>query len=180
MKSVIIVAAACLLTAGVTLFAVALGINLKDRSGELPASDDVSNEAAVFAEAASDLLDGTIIEDPEETSDTETAAGSAGNIIIPGFAQLTFKAGTKEQNVKLYNPKENFCYFMITILLADNTEIYQSELLAPGSSLTKIKLSKVLEPGIYEDAILRYSCFDMETLKGLNGANTKFTLEVIE
>lgn len=180
MKGVIIVAAACLLTAGITLVAVALGINLKDSSSELPTSDSVLSESAVFTETIPNLLEGTIEENPEEESDAVAAAGSSGNIIIPGFAQITFKAGTKEQNVKLYNPKENSCYFMITILLADNTEIYQSELLAPGSSLTKIKLSKVLEPGIYEDAILRYSCFDMETLKGLNGANTKFTLEVIE
>ena len=74
--------------------------------------------------------------------------------------------------------KDNNCYFIISILLADNTELFQSELLAPGSSLTKIKLSRTPEPGIY-DAVLRYSCFDMETLKGLNGANTNFILEVI-
>ncbi|NCU27086.1 hypothetical protein EOM86_10265, partial [Candidatus Nomurabacteria bacterium] len=93
---------------------------------------------------------------PEEMTESNQAANSSGNIIIPGFAQLTFKAGAKEQNVQLYNPKDNNCYFIISILLADNTELFQSELLAPGSSLTKIKLSKTPKPGIY-DAVLRYS-----------------------
>lgn len=179
MKGVIIVAAACLLAAGVTLVAVALGISLKGSSSELPTSHSVLSEAAAFTETVPNLLEGTIEEKPEEASDANATVGSSGNIIIPGFAQITFKAGTKEQNVKLYNPKENSCYFMITILLADNTEIFQSELLAPGSTLTKIKLSKTPEPGTY-DAVLRYSCYDMETLKSMNGANTKFILEVVE
>jgi len=133
---------------------------------------------AVSAETGLDVLVDPAKVSPEEMAEPNQAANSSGNIIIPGFAQLTFKAGDKEQNVQLYNPKDNNCYFIISILLADNTELFQSELLAPGSSLTKIKLSRTPEPGIY-DAVLRYSCFDMETLKGLNGANTNFILEVI-
>lgn len=180
MKSTIIVSAACLLTAGLVLGSFALGINLKDGSGKPFSSDVVSGDAAVYTETGPDVLMDTAIASLEEASANKVTIKNPGSIVIPGFEKLTLKAGLKEQNVQLYNPNENSCYFMITILLADGTELFQSELLAPGSSLNKIKLSRIPEPGIYEDAMLRYSCFDMETLKGLNGANTKFILEVAE
>lgn len=157
-----------------------MGFNLKDSggSGNSVSSDAVPDAVAVSVGAGPDVLMNPEKEDSEKTVESSPNANSPGNIIIPGFVQLTFKGGAKEQNVHLYNPKDNNCYFIISILLADNTELFQSELLAPGSTLTKIKLSKTPEPGTY-DAVLRYSCFDMETLKGLNGANTQFTLEVV-
>lgn len=176
MKSAIIIAAAGLLTAGIAFAAVALVMNLKDSGGKSTKSDDVSSVAAVSTEATSDELSGTTLDNQEDAA----SVSSPGKIVIPGFAQLTLKAGVVEQNVKLHNPKENDCYFIISILLSDNTEVYQSSLIAPGSSLTKIKLSKTLKPGIFEDSILRYSCFDFKTLQALNGANTKLTLEVKE
>lgn len=158
------VVAACLLTAGVTLAVVVLGVNVfgKDVSLNSPVKDIPTQSTIAKA----------------KTSEKETGGNTPGKIIIPGFAQLTLKAGIAEQDVNLRNPEENDCYFIITILLPDNTEIFQSGLMAPGTSLTKIKLSKIPEPGVYENAILRYSCFDLETLKGLNGANTKMILEV--
>jgi len=162
------VVTACLLTAGVTLAIVLWGVNLNNKA--VNPFDHVSDVAAASAENDSDA----------EVKMSENAAGTNApdKIIIPGFAKLTFNAGKDEQSVMLHNPEENSCYFVVTILLPNNTEIYQSGLMAPGSSLTKIKLSRIPEPGIYEDAIIRYSCFDLDTLKGLNGANTKIILEV--
>lgn len=176
MKNTFIVFAACLLTAGIVLGAIVLGFYLKDNGGITLSSDTVFDAAAVTSETETDS--NFLAVSPEETSKNSLGIKPSGSIIIPGYEKLTFKAGSREQKVLLKNPEANECYFMISILLADNTEIFHSELLAPGSSLTKIKLSRSLDPGIYENAMMRYSCFDMETLQGLNGANTKLNLEV--
>ena len=39
------------------------------------------------------------------------------NIAIPGYGSLDFKAGKKKQSVNFYNPKENTCYFRISLVL---------------------------------------------------------------
>lgn len=54
----------------------------------------------------------------------------------------------------------------------------ESGLLEPGQVLTSIEISQELKPGIYEGAILSYSCYGMEEIKELNGAKTIFKLEV--
>lgn len=177
MKNVIIIAAACLLTASVTLAIISVGLHLKDSGGKIPDLASALDMTAVLAET---IPEGDMEGNQVEVSGVKTDVARSENIIIPGFTKSIFKAGKKKQDILLYNPKENSCYFMISILLADSTELYQSELLAPGDSLTTIKLTHVPDPGIYEDTILRYSCYDMNTLKGMNGANTKFILEVIE
>lgn len=169
MKNIIAIAAACLLTAGVTLTAIAVGFHLKNNSNiSTPILD-----GSVSSKEKTDIIQ-------EVSASPEVNVGSHGSIIIPGFERAVFKANSKDQNIQLYNPDKNNCYFIISIMLPDDTELFQSEMLAPGDSLSKIALNKILDPGTYKDAILRYSCFDMKTLKGMNGANVKFILEVIE
>jgi hypothetical protein len=102
----------------------------------------------------------------------------SGSISIPGFDRVTMKAKQLNQDITLYNPQQNDCYFQISIMLSEGVEIYRSGLLKPGQTLTSIKLSRTLEKGTYDGAILRYSCFTMDDLQPLNGADTKFTLEV--
>ncbi len=100
-------------------------------------------------------------------------------IAIPGYAQLVMKAGDLIQLVELYNPAENPCYFVISIILPDGTEIYCSELIKPGQKTDAIRLSQLLDVGTYKNATLRYSCYSMEDKSPMNGADTKFTLEVV-
>ena len=100
-------------------------------------------------------------------------------ISIPGFESIIMKAGALQQNVMLYNPAENQCYFQIKLLLPDGKEFYSSDLIAPGEIVNDIVIDAELVSGRYSNAIMIYSCFDLESLKSLNGATIKFTLEVI-
>ncbi len=105
-------------------------------------------------------------------------SGASGMIAIPGYDHIVMKAGQKVQKVELGNPKQNNCYMRIAIILPDGTQLYESGLLEPGQVLTSIEISQELKPGIYEGAILSYSCYGMKEIKELNGAKTIFKLEV--
>ncbi len=113
---------------------------------------------------------------------TEYAVGAVGSIAIPGYDKITFQARTRTQYVPLENPAENDCYFVISIILPDGTEIYKSGMIAPGTTVDCLRLSTAPIAGIYENTTLRYSCWDIDEdgeLSEVNGANTHFTLEVI-
>lgn len=109
---------------------------------------------------------------------SSNSGGASGMIAIPGYDHIVMKAGQKVQNVELGNPKQNNCYMRIAIMLPDGTQLYESGLLAPGQVLNSIELSQELKPGMYEGAILSYSCYGMKEIKELNGAKTIFKLEV--
>jgi len=101
-----------------------------------------------------------------------------GSISIPGFEVLTVQNG-KLQADKIINPIQNECYFLVSVLLEGGTEIYRSGILAPNQSVGSVALILPLISGTYENAIVRYSCYDIETMQPLNGADIKFTLEVL-
>lgn len=107
-------------------------------------------------------------------------AQSTNSIAIPGFDKMQMIARQKEQIVNLYNPSRNNCYFELTILLSTGEELFHSGLLAPRKTITEIKLNHTLESGVYEGAILRYSCYSIGDMSELNGANITFDLEVIQ
>ena len=95
------------------------------------------------------------------------------------LAALDFVAGQTTQSVSFVNPEENDCYFIISILLPDGTNIYTSQLIPPGKGLYEIELDTPLETGEYEGAQLQYRCIDMEdTSIEYNGANMALTLRV--
>ena len=99
------------------------------------------------------------------------------NIAIPGYEKIVFKAGQTKQEVKLYNPKENTCYFKMSLVL-DNSTIWTSDLLEPNKSFTEIELDKPLDAGVYKDAILKYDCYSLKDQSKLNGAEIKVNIEV--
>jgi hypothetical protein len=101
-----------------------------------------------------------------------------GSIAIPGFERLTVQ-GNSLDATGIHNPARNACYFVVSLLLENGTEIYRSEILSPGQFLGIAELKTPLAPGIYERAIIRYSCFALETMQPLNGADITFTLEVL-
>lgn len=101
------------------------------------------------------------------------------SIAIPGYEGLELQADTKKQTLSLPNPAQNACYFQISLYLEDGTLLWQSELIEPGETSDPIRLSMPLEKGTYPNAVLRYSCFTLDSsMTPLNGAEMKLTLRV--
>lgn len=101
-----------------------------------------------------------------------------GSVYVPGYDFISMKAGETTIPAKLYNPEGNSCLIKAAIILPDGTEIFRSDMLNPGDTLDKIKLSKTVAAGTYEKTILRYFCYAPGDLRQLNGADVLFTLEV--
>ena len=100
------------------------------------------------------------------------------SIAIPGYEGLTLKADTLQQTISLNNPEQNTCLFIIELYLEDETMLWQSDYIEPGSVSSPIVLIEALPKGTYH-AVLRYSCFKMDGEKTpLNGAETKLMLRV--
>lgn len=159
-KQIIAIAAVALITAVIVLGAVLVGMKL---SVPQPAANaDTQSAVAAMAE-------------PEVAPAPEVPE----TIAIPGYAQLAMQAGDIMQHVQLSNPAENSCYFVITIILPDDTEVFRSGLIKPGQKTDAIRLLQALEAGTYADAVLRYSCYSLADKAPMNGADTKFTLEVV-
>lgn len=123
-----------------------------------------------------------IIINNKNTSQFESGLNDTINqasIAIPGYESLTLTANSKVQNLRLSNPRQNQCYFQITLYLEDGTELWKSDLIKPGKASKTMKLNQKLATGTYPNAILKYSCFKMnDELTPLNGAETKLTLWV--
>lgn len=101
------------------------------------------------------------------------------SVAIPGYELLELRANRKKQILCLPNPEHNMCYFQISLYLEDGTLLWQSELIEPGKTSKPIVLTKTLEKGTYSNAVLRYTCSQMdENRTPLNGAETKVTLWV--
>ena len=115
---------------------------------------------------------------PDRDTVTRFAAANPagdGNIAIPGYETLSFKAGQRDQEVYLTNPPENRCVFVMTLTLDDGTSLWTGEALSPGEAFTKIVLDKPLEKG-RRGATLRYDCYSLQDNAPLNGAEIKVTI----
>lgn len=103
-------------------------------------------------------------------------AANRDTIDIPGYRSLKIAADTQEQPLRFYNPAENGCWFRITLELDDGTELWVSDLLAPGDTVDSIRLSQPLQAGSC-GAHLIYECFSMDDPPiQLNGANVELEL----
>lgn len=100
------------------------------------------------------------------------------NISYPGYGELTFKADKKKQDIYLQNPKENTCYFQMSLILSDGRTIWQSEYLEPGNAFNRIELSAALEKGTYENAVLQYDSYSITDGRKLNGSFINLTIKV--
>ena len=107
----------------------------------------------------------------------EAAPSSGENIAIPGYETLSFAAGKTAQAVRLANPSENACTFVLSLTLDDGTTLWTGEALRPGEAYTRIMLNKALDAGSYA-ATLHYDCFSLRDNTPLNGAEIKVTLDV--
>ena len=146
---------------------ILVGINWNHWFGEKDAS-----ATADLDENAEDYTGDREVYQGEKNTDT---------IDIPGFDVMNLKAGTEEQSVNLYNPEQNTCYFQMSLLLPDGTELWKSGLVEPGKAVYEITLNQMLAAGEYENAMLKYECFAMdEAQTPLNGSEIKLTLNVLE
>lgn len=100
------------------------------------------------------------------------------NISYPGYGELSFKANKKKQDIYIHNPKENTCYFQMSLILSDGRMIWQSEYLEPGNAFNRIELSEALSKGTYENAVLQYDSYSITDGRPLNGSSINLTIKV--
>ncbi len=83
--------------------------------------------------------------------------------------------------MNFYNPEQNTCYFKMSLLLPDGTQLWESGLVEPGKAVYEITLNQTLTAGKYENATLKYECFAMDDEQTpLNGSEIKLTLNALE
>ena len=116
------------------------------------------------------VVEGVVVFSPDITENP--------SIAYPGYGSLTMRAGRKTQAVYLHNPKENTCYFQISIILPDGKTLWQSDYLEPGNAFNCIELSEALEKGIYENAVLLYDSYSIKDGRQLNGSSINLTIQV--
>ena len=150
------------------LILVAAGIVLALNPQEITAIADEALSLAGSPELEQDAVDW------EGVHVSETG-GVAESIAMPGYKSIMVDAGKTEANVNLYNPENNPCYFVISLVLDDGTLLYQSDMIAPGKGLYKITLAEPLPAGEYA-ATLQYETYSLEDLTPMNGANIRLTL----
>ena len=158
-----------LLAALLAVICVGVGVLLGKKGGP-PAAEEPSKQE--LDAGASDW-----------TGEKEVYTGekNTGTIDIPGYGSITLKAGETSQAVNFHNPEQNTCYFRMSLLLSDGTQLWQSGLVGPGKGVYEIELNKALEAGTYEGAVLKYECFAMdEAQTPLNGSEITLTINVLE
>lgn len=106
----------------------------------------------------------------------QSTQADSGNINIPGYESLDFKAGETAQTTRFHNPPENTCYFRLTLTL-DGEDLWQSGYIAPGETAYDITLSRPLEKGEYQ-AKLKYECFTLQDKSPLNGMDLDLAINV--
>ena len=121
---------------------------------------------------------GTTPKDNNNSSDTTsdrvldfTPAEESKSIKIPAVTGIYMRAGQLNQTVDFYNPKENNCYFVISLYLSDDTLIYKSDMIAPAEHIKEITLLQELKRGIYRNCRLVYNCYSLDNKTQLNGSN---------
>ena len=107
----------------------------------------------------------------------EAAPSDGGSIAIPGYETLLFQVGKTAQTVRLTNPAENACTFVLSLTQDDGTPLWTGEALSPGEAFTRITLNKALDAGSYATT-LHYECFSLNDNTPLNGADVQLMIEV--
>ena len=103
-----------------------------------------------------------------------------GKILIPGYSGAKMKTGDTKLKLRIGNPAENKCYLQATLMLADGTILYETDLIEPGKGFDEIEILETLEVGTYE-AYVHYQGYSMdEEPQVLNSCDSAFTLTVIE
>lgn len=112
-----------------------------------------------------------------EAADETQPLEANQSIILAGYDVIRLDAQETDQKVYFYNPDKNNCFIVIS-LIVDGVELYASDMIAPNTKIDSITLSQPLTAGIYDDAVIRYSCYDLYTQRELNGTDIAVKLEV--
>lgn len=113
----------------------------------------------------------------DKTLDFIPAVDTLSNsITIPAVTGINLRSGQLQQKVDFYNPKENQCYFVISIYLSDDTLIYKSDFLAPTDTITEINLLQTLQKGTYKNCRMVYNCYTLDSKATLNSGDVKIEI----
>ncbi len=94
--------------------------------------------------------DGTLKPVAEQIKDQLQEQADKSNFSIQIYGEPEFQNGTSEGYVYISNPETNVYSMSVRIFLDDTGEdIYQSNILKPGESVEKIKLTSNLAKGEY-------------------------------
>ena len=153
------------LTFGVVALLIGGSISLGFMLGREPVDPDLYPDAETYEDIYANIGNG----DPE-------------NISIPGYADVTLPANTKNVRMVLLNPQGNPCYFRFSLVLIHeetNAEeiIYQSGLIPPGHAVDHLKLDRELQAGIYQMEI-RIDTLSLEDRTAMNSAKIDVELTV--
>lgn len=165
----IIAAVLCVLIIATGVF---LAVNLTGQSEIASVKDEAIAAAGFDKNVQPELEEGAV--DWEGAKPRETGGVTAG-IAIPGYKSITIDAGETDIKVNLQNPEGNPCYFVISLILEDGTELYKSKMIEPGKGLYDITINNPLDKGEYP-AVVKYETFSLNELNPLNGAEVKISL----
>lgn len=110
-------------------------------------------------------------------AESDDLSPAVPSIALPGYDEISLKAGRTEQEVYFYNPKGSRCFMEFSLLL-DGETLYSSDRIAPNTKIENITIAKPLSRGSYTGAILQYSCYDLYSQQELSGAEVAVNLEV--
>lgn len=114
----------------------------------------------------------------EDEQELNQMSVETDKISIPGFEAWTIDAGETKVATNFYNPEQNNCYFVISVILNETGEkIYESKYVKPGQHLYEVELLKAMDAGEYE-ATIHYSTYSPVDNSPLNGADVPFILSV--
>lgn len=158
---------------------VAIGLNWNNWFGDDSPTSQMGTEDTIGTDKQPELDENAVVWQGEQPEHNPQTDGGQSGIAIPGYKSIVLKADQAQQSVNLYNPEVNDCYFVMSLLLPDGTEIWKSKMVAPGKGLYEIMLSQTVPAGTYENSTLKYECYKMDdSLTLLNGGEVKLTLEV--
>ncbi len=154
------------------LVLVAAGVVFALNVDKLQQVASVPDEQVAEAGKQLELEEGAVDWEGARPQDT---GGVVPGIAIPGYKSITVDANKTDVKVNFQNPEGNPCYFEISLLLDDGTELYKSKMVEPGKGIYDISLSKALESGEY-GAMVKYSTYSLTDMSPMNGAEVKITL----
>lgn len=99
--------------------------------------------------------------------------------LSPKKYNITFAADTCDQQITLANPDKNPCNFTFELYVdQDDSPVYTSDMVKPGSAISHIRLNKTLDKGEHTLSI-HISTFDVNSKEPLNSAISNAKLNVI-
>jgi len=102
----------------------------------------------------------------------------AERILFTGVGAMRMDTDCTYVVVKFENSEVNPCDFRVTVVLdEDESVLYQSSYIAPGTGVYEINLNRAFDKGVYPVSI-RYDTYSVEDGTSMNGVTLKSVLVV--